>query len=117
MIAARPSSITRIFAELVRNSRRIGTQRNAPLKGGAELAVLVRDGTITLTIKRPNKPVGKTEISTFKRDCGVPADAEVLTPLEPREQHARDVKTPALGGFSDMLVPWFYVSFRWKDTP
>lgn len=115
MIAARQSYITRIFAELVRNSRRTGTQRNAPLKGGAELAVLVRDGMITLTIKRTNKPVGKTEITTFRRDCGVPADAEVLTPVVPREQRARDVKTPAIGGFSEMLVPWFFVSFRWRD--
>lgn len=105
MIAARPSYITRIFAELVRNSRRTGTQRNAPLKGGAELAVLVRDGTITLTIKRPNVAVGSSEISTFKRDCGVPADAEVLTPIVPREQRSRPVDG----------VPWYFVSFRWRD--
>jgi hypothetical protein len=105
MITARPSYITRICAELLRNSRRTGKQRNTPLKGGAELVVKVQDGMITLTIKRPNKPVGMSEIETFRRHCNVPADAEILTPLEPREQLARDVGD----------VPWFFVTLRWPD--
>jgi hypothetical protein len=105
MITPRVSYITRIFDEMVRISRRNGSQRRAPLKGGAELVVRVADGTVTLTIKRPNTPVGKTEIETFRRHCNVPGDAELLTPMEPREQLARDVGD----------VPWFYVAFRWPD--
>lgn len=113
MIAKKPSYITRIFDELVRNSKRTGKQRNAPLKGGAELVVLVVEDVVTLTIKRPEKSVGDTELVTFRRDCGVPADAAVLTPPE---QGTRDVRTPSLNGFSEMLVTWYYVTYRWSLT-
>lgn len=117
MITPKQSYITRIFQELLRNSRRTGTQRTAPLKGGAELVVLVRDGLVTLTIKRPRTAVGSTEIATFRRDCGVPADAEELTPLAPLQQRSRDVKTPAAAGHTEIPVTWYYVTFRWRDTP
>lgn len=105
------SYITRIFDELVRNSRRTGKQRNARLKGGAEFAVLVVEGVITLTIKRPEKRVGDVELRTFREHCGVPLDAAMLTPPE---QATRDVRTASLNGFSDMLVTWYYVTYRWR---
>ncbi len=109
--AKKTSYITRIFDELVRNSQRTGKQRNAPLKGGAELAVLVVEDVITLTIKRPEKRVGDVELRTFREHCGVPVDAAVLTPPE---QATRDVRTPSLNGFSEMLVTWYYVTYRWR---
>lgn len=115
MITQRQSHLLRIFTEMLRNSRRTGKQRNAPLKGGAELAVVVRDGMITLTIKRPNKPVGATEIETFRRHCNVPGDAELLTPLLPHEQFSRDVAT-RIDGIGEVDVPWFFVTLRWPDT-
>lgn len=99
------SMITRLFAEMVRLSTQTGTMRRAPLKGGAELVVLVADGWVTLTIKRPEKPVGAVELVTFRRDCGVPADAEVLTPP--------DQATRQVG--SQIPMTWYYVTYRWKQ--
>ena len=103
MIAPRQSLITRLFDEMVRLSTRTGTIRRAPLKNGAELVVLVADGTITLTIKRPEKRVGAAELVTFRRDCRVPADAEVLTPPEQATRH--------VGNQIPMTV--YYVTYRW----
>ena len=99
------SMITRLFAELVRLSTQSGTVRRAQLKGGAELVVLVADGWVTLTIKRPEQPVGAAELVTFRRDCGVPDDAEMLTPIE---QATRQVG-------SQLPLTWYYVTYRWKQ--
>jgi hypothetical protein len=102
MITPRQSAITRIFDELLRNSRRDGQIRRATLKGGAELVVRVSFGHITLTIKRPKIRLGDKELETFRHDCRVPADAQVLTPAD---QAVRVLD-----------VTWFYVTYRWPLT-
>jgi len=96
-------SLANIYAELHRRSSETGEDRATTLKGGARLAVRVQDGVITLTISRSKKPLGATEIETFKRDCGVPSDA-IRFPLD--EQGTRTV-----GG-----IIWFYIAYRWRDA-
>lgn len=97
--AARSSAITGLFRSAVRRARRTGLDERIVLKGGAELVVRCRDERITLTIKRAGAPVGATELRTFRRDCEVPATAEVLTP-------------PAQGKRGSC---WF-VTLRWRDA-
>lgn len=116
MIEHRTSVITRIFDELVRTSRRSGKVRRAPLKGGAELVVLVLDGWITLTIKRPGKRVGTTELETFRRHCGVPADAQRLTPLEQATRQVRVETYDEEFGTSFAMQTVYYVTYRWKEA-
>lgn len=109
------SYITRIFDRLVNESRaRGGRIRRAPLAGGAELVVRVADGTITLTIKRRNQPLGAVELLTFKRDCCVPEDAELLTPAE---QGTRYIDVEVRDGRTVQIEQqtWRYVTWRWKD--
>lgn len=103
-IPPRPSMLTRIFRDLMAKSRRDGSIHRAGLAGGAQLAVLVRDGLITATVKRKGVQVGTTELITFRRHGSVPDDALVLTPLI---QGTRDVDGEL----------WFYVTFRWPDQP
>lgn len=102
-IQPHPSMLTRIFRELIGKSRRDGIIHRAGLAGGAQLAVLVRGGLITATVKRKGVHVGETEMLTFRRHGNVPADAELLTPLV---QGRRDVD-------GDI---WFFVTLRWQDT-
>lgn len=116
MIEHRVSYITRIVDELVRSSQRSGRVRRAPLKGGAELVVLVLDGHITLTIKRPGKPVGAIELETFRRDCRVPLDAERLTPPEQATREIRVETWDEELGSTFALQTVFYVTYRWKDA-
>lgn len=108
----RPSMLTRIFRDLIAASRRDGSigypLGGAGLAGGAQLAVLVRDGLITATVKRKGVQVGATELLTFAlrapRHGSVPDDAQLLTPLV---QGTRDVDGEI----------WFYVTLRWPDDP
>lgn len=102
MIAPRPSMLSRIFADLIASSRRTGETRRAGLAGGAQLAVLVRDGFIVARIKRKGVAVGANELATFRRHGNVPDDAEVLTPPE---QGTRDVEGET----------WYYVTLRWRE--
>lgn len=102
-IQPRPSMLTRIFRDLIGASRRDGSIHRAGLAGGAQLAVLVRDGLITATVKRRGVQVGEAEMLTFRRHGSVPDDALVLTPLV---QGTRDVDGEI----------WFYVTLRWEDT-
>lgn len=116
MITQKPSVITRIFDELLRNSRRTHTIRRAPLKGGAELAVLAAEGVVYLTIKRKDQPVGATELRTFRRDCHVPDDAELLTP-ETQGTRFIAVRVRRKDGSEAIeQETWRYVTWRWPDT-
>jgi hypothetical protein len=111
-----PSMIERIFEQLLRNSRRTATIRRAPLKGGAELAVLVQAGTVTLTIKRKDQPVGDRELLTFRRDCNVPADAEQLTPPEQATRYVAVRVRRDDGSEAIEQETWRYVTWRWPDA-
>lgn len=104
MIAPRPSMLMRIVQDLIAKSRRTGEVCRVGLAGGAQLAVLARDGVVTATIKRKSVPVGANELATFRRHGMVPADAEVLTPPE---QGTRLVDGET----------WYYVTLRWKELP
>jgi len=96
-------SLADIYTELHRNAARTGQDRAMELKGGARLAVRVQSGVVTLTISRKSKRLGDVEIVTFRRDCGVPADA-IRFPLD--EQGQRTVDN----------VTWHFISFRWRES-
>jgi hypothetical protein len=87
---------------LHRRAQQSGADRALDLKGGARIAVRVQADITTLTISRSKKPLGATEIETFKRDCGVPASA-IRFPLE-----GQGVKEH--GG-----MPWHYIAYRWRE--
>ena len=114
-MAAQTSYITRLFDRLVNQSRADHLIHRAELSGGAHLAVLVDLGTITLTIKRQNQPLGERELKTFRRDCGVPDDAEVLTP---EMQGTRFIAVSVVGDDGTATIEqetWRYVTWKWKD--
>ena len=114
-MAAQTSYITRLFDRLVNQSRADHLIHRAELSGGAHLAVLVDLGTITLTIKRQNQPLGERELKTFRRDCGVPDDAYDLTP---GVQATRFIAVRVVGddGAETMeQETWRYVTWRWPD--
>lgn len=95
-------SLASIFTELHRNAARTGTDRAQELRGGARLAVRVQAGVVTLTISRARKKLGDVEIVTFKRDCGVPANA-ARYPLEGQGQ--KEIES----------VLYFFVAWRWNE--
>jgi hypothetical protein len=95
-------SLANIFLELKRRARDTGDDRTADLKGGARLAVRVQADVVTLTISRSKKPLGATELETFRRDCGIPASA-IRFPLD--EQGTRTVDG----------VIWWYIAYRWRE--
>jgi len=96
-------SLANIFLELKRRASETGEDRSVDLKGGARLVVRVESNQVTLTISRSKKPLGATEIETFRRDCGVPADA-IRFPQD--EQGTRTVDG----------ILWFYLAYRWRDA-
>lgn len=102
-ITPRPSLLTRIVDDLMADSRRTGQIRRVGLAGGAQLAVLVAHGLITITIRRKGVPVGAVELATFRTHGKVPADAEVLTPPD-QGQRVMDGAT------------WYFVALRWPDV-
>lgn len=92
-------SLSSLYTELHRAAARTGTDRPLDLKGGARIAVRVRDGVVTLTISRgKGKKLSTAEIDTFKRDCGVPESA-ARYPAEGQGQRGDS---------------WF-VAFRWAE--
>jgi len=95
-------SITAIYQELFRHALRTGEARGQTLSKGARLTVRAKDGVVTLTISRKTKRVGDSELEVFKRDCGVPADAE-RRPAEGQNtmEHAGDT--------------WWYIAYRWLE--
>jgi hypothetical protein len=94
--------LANLYTELHRRAQQSGEDRALDLKGGARIAVRVQADITTLTISRSKKPLGATEIETFKRDCGVPASA-IRFPLE-----GQGVKEH--GG-----MPWHYIAYRWRE--
>lgn len=93
-----PTVVTRLFLHMAREARRTGKDHRITLQGGAEMVVRVREGLITLTIKRTGAVVGIPEEWTFRRDCRVPEGAE---------------RVPDKGlGERDGV---YYVGFRWPD--
>lgn len=95
-------SLSSIYTELHRQAARTGTDRAQDLKAGARLAVRVQAGVTTLTISRSKKPLGATEIETFKRDCNVPSTA-IRIP-----QEGQGVKEHS-------GMPWHYIAYRWAE--
>lgn len=96
-------NLTGIYTDLHRQAARTGQDRRQELKGGARIAVRVRDGVVTLTISRKGKKLGDVEITTFRRDCGVPATA-TRYPLD--EQGTRKDEAGA---------QWWCVTYRWGE--
>lgn len=90
--------LARMLRNTIDDARRTGIDMRVDLSGGAQIVARVRDGTITLTIKRFHVDVGATELATFRRDAGGPDDADRY-PLE--GQYEWD--------------DWHYIAFRWKD--
>lgn len=95
-------SLSSLYTELHRQAERHGEDRAIELKGGARLAVRCVDGVTTLTISRKGKKVGDTEIATFRRDCGVPANA-IRFPQEGQNTREHDGAT------------WWYIAYRWRE--
>lgn len=91
-------SLVSLFMEAKIQAARTGEDRPMELRGGARLVVRSIDGVITLTISRPKKRVGDTELITFRRDCGVPPDA-ARYPAEGQGQHGES----------------WYVAYRWAE--
>lgn len=94
-----------LWRTLLHNARRTGQKRQMDLRGGARLGVRVRDGWIILTIARKDKPVGDTELGTFRRICGVPATADRRPP------HSQAVLVDEAG------TTWQYLIYVWEDRP
>ena len=95
-------SLANLYTELHRRAAASGEDRALDLKGGARLAVRVKDGVTTLTISRSKKPLGATEIETFKRDLAIPASA-ARYPAEGQGTKEHDG------------MPWHYIAYRWAD--
>lgn len=102
MATTRTPRLATLFDYLRRRAIATGADQSADLFHGARLAVRARDGAITLTVSRRDKPVGATEISTFLAHCAVPATAQ-RWPSE--GQGKRDADG----------VTWHYVSWRWNS--
>lgn len=96
-------SLANIYLELHRQAQRTQTDRAIDLRGGARLAVRVKEGVTTLTISRKGKRVGATELETFRRECGIPAYAS-RWPAEDQATRKDDE------GFL-----WFFVAYRWAE--
>jgi hypothetical protein len=95
-------SISALFTSLQQSARRsANTPHSITLSGGTRMTVRVRaDGKTTLTIARKKKHVSDTEIETFKRECGVPHDAQ---------------RKPEVGQnhMIHLGETWWFVSFSW----
>ena len=91
-------SLSNLYTELHRRASQTGEDRAIDLKGGARLAVRVRDGVTTLTISRKGKRLGDTELTTFKQHCSVPPTA---------------TRFPADG--QGLKGESWYVAFRWAE--
>lgn len=96
-------SLASIYLQLHRRAAETNTDRSYELKGGAKIAVRVRDGVTTLTIARKGKKVGATELETFRRDCGVPATASRWPTDDQATRH------------DDEGLLWFYIAYRWAE--
>jgi len=96
-------SLESMYQTLRAQASRTEEPRGQTLTGGARITVRVRDGRTTLTISRKNKPVGASELETFRAACSVPPDAE-RSPSEGQKLYTDDAG-----------VVWHYLSFRWAE--
>jgi hypothetical protein len=92
------STFASLFAEATARQRG-GVYGDAykALKGGADIRVRILGLRRQIILGRRGAPVGEVEITTFRRDGNVPADAE-----------RRDYAAP--GG-------WHYVALSWTAPP
>lgn len=87
---AHPSRLTTIGDGLVADARRNpGKIQRRQLGKGAQLAALLKDGVMVLTIMRIGAPVGAGEEQTFRRDLPIPVEA-TRKPAEGQQQHTVD---------------------------
>jgi hypothetical protein len=96
------SPLHTIYQHLLERARATGTDYGETLRKGARLAVRVRDGQVTLTLSRKDKPVGDEEIATFRAHCQVPATA---TRIPAEGQRTREVKGEI----------WHYLAYVWPE--
>lgn len=96
-------SLANLYTELRRRAAASGEDRALDLKGGARIAVRVQAEIVTLTISRSKKPLGATEIETFKRDCGVPSSA-IRFPMEGQRTIDREGEI------------WHAITYRWAES-
>ena len=108
------SKLGRLFAIAVNVARRTGRDQRCPLTHGAAFVVRVRDGVITVRLKRKGKRLGDTELETFKAHFGIPPGAERI-PAEGQEEVRviEPVKEPIEA--TEVQVTYFCVAFRWKE--
>lgn len=99
---ARPV-LPQLYAAVAAQARRTGQDTSILLKGGARLCVRITDGVTTLSIARRGKPVGDTELATFRLACQIPPEA---TRWPAAGQHQR---TDADGATYHQVV------YRWKE--
>lgn len=102
-MSGRPSTLTRLYRELVEHAAKTKTDAGHTLRNGARVAVRERDGLRVVTFSRRDVELGERELDTFIAHCEVPAGAERLPPTGQRAM--------TVGG-----RPWFAVSFRWPLT-
>jgi hypothetical protein len=60
------SQITSIFNQLAQRAVASGQEQSHQFQNGLRVAVRVKEGLLTLTITRAEKPVGEVELSTFQ---------------------------------------------------
>lgn len=89
-----------LLATLKAQAAQFGDDRALALSHGARVAWRVKDGRVTFAVSRKEKPVGDTEIITFKAQAGVPAEA-VRIPSEGQQELELDGHT------------WHRVGWRW----
>jgi hypothetical protein len=95
-------SLASLYLEMYRNAARTGDDRALSLRGGARLALRVKDGQITLNIMRKGKPISATELETFRVMCSIPVAAQRY-PADGQGEKEIDGQS------------WRYVAFRWLE--
>ena len=99
-----PNALTKIAAQLGDCAQRYpGRVFRRDLRSGARVSYLVQAGRITVAVARPNVPVGETEITTFRRDLGIPAHATRVPAAGQQERR-------------DGTTTWHQLGWYWMDT-
>lgn len=93
-----------IYTQLHTRATATQTDRNAPLPGGARLAVGLRKNCIVVTISQKGTRLSDAAIIRYQTTCGVPASAERI----PRAGQRRIRYADAI---------WYSVSWRLSSAP
>lgn len=93
--------LAQLYAQVARQAARTGQDKQLELKGGARLCVRIVDAVTTLSIARKGKPVGATELETFRIACQIPSEA---TRWPAQGQHHR----------IEHGVSFYQVVYRWR---